>query len=137
MSDWLEPIPGVRIPVREVVLRTTRSGGPGGQHANVTESRVDASFDVEASTSLGEAQKARVVAALGPLVRVGAQDERSQLRNRELALQRLERRLASALRPAAPRVPTRTPKRAKRKRLEAKGRRSAAKAGRRPPKTDD
>lgn len=137
MSDWLEPIPGVRIPVREVVLRTTRSGGPGGQHANVTESRVDASFDVEASTSLGEAQKARVVAALGPLVRVGAQDERSQLRNRELALQRLERRLAGALRPAAPRVPTRNPKRAKRKRLEAKSRRSAAKQGRRPPKADD
>ncbi len=137
MSDWLEPIEGLRIPLREVSLRTTRSGGPGGQHANVTESRVDASFDVEASASLREDQRARLLATLGPVVRAGAQDERSQLRNRELALERLTERLAGALQPPRARVKTRTPRRAERQRLEAKRRRSIAKRSRRPPDRDD
>lgn len=137
MDDWLEPIEGVRIPLREISLRTTRSGGPGGQHANVTESRVDASFDVESSSSLRDDQRARLLSTFGPVVRAGAQDERSQLRNRELALERLAGRLAEALRPPRPRVKTRTPPRAARKRLDAKRRRSAAKQTRRPPDRDD
>ena len=79
------------VPLREVVLRTSRSSGPGGQHANVTESRVEAVFDVAASASLSEAQKARIMARCGPVVRAVAQDARSQARNRELALERLRR----------------------------------------------
>ncbi len=137
MDEFLQPVPGLRIPVREVVLRTTRSGGPGGQHANVTESRVDASFDVQASTALGEAQRALLQERFGPIVRVGAQDERSQLRNRQLALERMERKLAAALRPARPRVASKVPAREERKRLEAKRRRAAAKRARRPPDAED
>ncbi len=133
MPDWLQPLPAVRIPLSEVVVRTSRSGGPGGQHANVTDSRVDASFDVQASQALTDAQKARIADSLGSVVRAGAQDERSQLRNRELALERLETRLAAALRPTAPRLKTRVPKRAKRKRLDDKSRRATTKQGRREP----
>lgn len=137
MEDCLEPVPGLRIPLREITFRTTRSGGPGGQHANVTESRVDASFDVESSSVLREDQRARLLERAGPVVRAGAQDERSQLRNRQLALERLERRLATALRPPRPRVPTRSPARAERQRLAAKRHRSEAKRSRRPPERDD
>jgi len=137
MEEYLEPIRGLRIPMREITLRATRSGGPGGQHANVTESRVDASFDVIASHALREDQKALLLRSMGPVVRAGAQDERSQLRNRQLALERLEQRLAAALRPPRPRVRTRTPARSERQRLEAKRRRSAAKRTRRPPERDD
>ena len=93
----------VAIPLREVVLRTSRSSGPGGQHANVTASRVEASFDVAASEALSEAQKARVAARCGPVFRAVAQDARSQARNRELALERLRARLAQALHVRAPR----------------------------------
>ena len=87
-------------------MRTSRSSGPGGQHANVTASRVEAVFDVEASRSLTEEQKRRVTARLGPVVRATAQDTRSQTRNRELALQRLRSRLAAALVVQRPRRPT-------------------------------
>src|SRR4051812_37929316 len=95
----LRPAPGVEVPLAEVVVRASRSSGPGGQHANVTASRVEASFDVAASAVLSDAQKARVTGRLGPVVRAVAQDARSQARNRELALERLETRLAGALRP--------------------------------------
>ncbi len=88
---------GVRIPLSEIELRTSRSSGPGGQHANVTASRVEAIFDVAASSSLDERQRRRIMSRCGPVVRAVAQDTRSQARNRELALERLQARLASAL----------------------------------------
>ena len=93
----------VRLPLREIELRTSRSSGPGGQHANVTASRVEAVFDVEASEALSEEQKRRVIERLGPRVTAVAQDARSQTRNRELALERLRARLADALVPPRPR----------------------------------
>jgi ribosome-associated protein len=102
----LIPTPGVVIPLTEVVLRTSRSSGPGGQHANVTASRVEAVFDVAASSALSETQKRRVVARHGPVVRAMAQEARSQARNRELALDRLESRLAAALKVRRPRTAT-------------------------------
>jgi ribosome-associated protein len=102
MEDPMEVTRDVAVPLREIVLRTSRSSGPGGQHANVTASRVEASFDVNASTALDDAQRARVLARCGPVVRAVAQDARSQARNRELALERLRQRLARAL--AVPRA---------------------------------
>jgi ribosome-associated protein len=124
------------IPLSEVELRTSRSSGPGGQHANVTASRVEAVFDVEASRSLSDEQKRRVTARLGPVVRATAQDTRSQTRNRELALQRLRSRLASALVVQRPRRPTRPTAAARRKRLDAKRRRSERKQARRRPEPE-
>ena len=93
---------GTAVPLSEVELRVSRSSGPGGQHANVTASRVEAVFDVAASRALSEAEKERIAARLGPVVRAVAQDSRSQARNRELALERLRSRLESALCGAAP-----------------------------------
>ncbi|MBK5231065.1 MAG: aminoacyl-tRNA hydrolase, partial [Thermoleophilia bacterium] len=87
---------GTRIPLAEIELRVSRSSGPGGQHANKTESRVEAVFDVSASAALGPNQKRRIAAKLGSIVRAVSQDERSQLRNRELAIERLGERLAGA-----------------------------------------
>src|SRR5262245_52866121 len=87
----------VSIPLSEIELRVSRSSGPGGQHANTADTRVEAVFDVEASATLSDAQKRRVVGKVGPVVRAVAQDERSQLRNRELALERLAGRLREAL----------------------------------------
>ena len=126
----------VEIPLAEVELRTSRSSGPGGQHANVTASRVEAVFDVAASRSLTEAQKQRVTARLGPVVRATAQDTRSQTRNRELALQRLRSRLASALVVQRPRRPTKPTAAARRRRLDAKRRRSERKQTRRRPEPE-
>ena len=123
----------VEIPLAEVELRTSRSSGPGGQHANVTASRVEAVFDVAASRSLSEEQKRRVTARLGPVVRATAQDTRSQTRNRELALQRLRSRLAGALVVQRPRRPTKPTAAARRKRLDAKRRRGERKQARRRP----
>src|SRR5215471_5119222 len=97
-SESIRVTRSVVLPLSEVVLRTSRSSGPGGQHAQKTESRVEASFDVEASSALTTTQKRRVVAKAGPLIRAVAQDERSQLRNRELALERLVAALREALR---------------------------------------
>src|SRR5436309_8690434 len=88
----------VAIPLAEIELRFSRSSGPGGQHAQKTESRVEATFDVEASTSLSETQKRRVIGRAGPVLRAVAQDERSQWRNRELAVERLVEALREALR---------------------------------------
>ena len=125
------------IPLREVTLRTSRSSGPGGQHANVTASRVEATFDVAASETLGEGQKARIAARCGPVVRAVAQDARSQARNRELALERLRSRLAQALHVRRPRTATRPTKASKQRRVEAKRRRSGVKRDRRRPTGED
>jgi ribosome-associated protein len=122
----------VSVPLAEIELRTSRSSGPGGQHAQTSESRVEAVFDVEASEALSAAQKRRVLAKAGPTIRAVAQDERSQLRNRELALERLVERLREALRVERRRVPTRPTQAAVERRLEAKRRRSATKRLRRP-----
>jgi ribosome-associated protein len=136
MPDELPIRPGVAIPLAEIELRTSRSSGPGGQHANVTASRVEAVFDVNAS-SLSDAHKARIAARLGPRVTASAQDTRSQLRNREIALERLAHRLGSALEVARPRRATRPTTAARRKRVEGKRRRSETKRARRRPTADD
>jgi ribosome-associated protein len=125
------------LPLREVVVRTSRSSGPGGQHANVTASRVEAAFDVASSDSLSEEQKRRVMSRLGPRVVAVAQDARSQSRNRELALERLRRRLTSALAVPRPRRATRPTQASVRRRLEAKRRQSARKRSRRAPDADE
>jgi ribosome-associated protein len=117
----------VAVPLTEVELRFSRSSGPGGQHANTAETRVEALFDVEASAALTDAQKRRVVARAGPVLRAVAQDERSQWRNRQLALERLAEELRAALRVERPRVATRPTAAARQRRLEEKRRRSATK----------
>jgi ribosome-associated protein len=121
------------IPLSEIVLRTSRSSGPGGQHANVTASRVEASFDVLASPSLSDSQRARVLARVGPRLVAVAQDERSQIRNRELALKRLAERLARALTVPRKRRPTRPTKASRERRLQAKRRGTERKRERRRP----
>jgi ribosome-associated protein len=121
----------VLLPLAEIELRVSRSSGPGGQHANKSETRVEALFDVQASAALTDHQKHRVVAKTGPVLRAIAQDERSQLRNRELAIDRLVARLADALRVERTRVPTRPSRAATERRLETKKRRGAAKRLRR------
>jgi ribosome-associated protein len=137
VADLLPIRHGLAIPLAEIELRTSRSSGPGGQHANVTASRVEAVFDVYASTVLSDAQKARIAGRLGPRVTASAQDTRSQLRNRELALERLAERLAAALEVARPRHKTRPTTASRRKRLEGKKRRGETKRARRRPNTDD
>jgi ribosome-associated protein len=116
----------------EIRFRTSRSSGPGGQHAQKTETRVEALFDVEASPSLTEGQKARVIERAGPVLRAIAEDERSQLRNRELALERLVSTLREALRVRRARRPTRPSRQAVEERLTAKRHRSKVKRLRRP-----
>ncbi len=127
----LRPAPGVAIPVAEVVLRTSRSSGPGGQHANVTASRVEAVFDARASAALGDDARRRITARWGPVVRAVAQDARSQARNRELALERLEARLATALERRRSRTATRPTRSSKERRLSAKKRAGERKQARR------
>jgi len=119
--------PGLSIPLDEVEVRATRSSGPGGQHANVTASRVEASFDVAASSTLSDGQKRRVMARCGPLVRAVSQDTRSQRRNRELALDRLASRIAGALAVKRARKPTGPTRAAKERRLQQKRRRGETK----------
>ena len=114
----------------EISLRASRSSGPGGQHANVTASRIEASFDIAASCALSEAQKARAMGRLGRRVTAVAQDARSQTRNRELALERLAARLAHALEVPRPRTKTRPTTASRRRRLEDKRRRSETKRSR-------
>jgi ribosome-associated protein len=126
---------GVELPLADVELRTSRSSGPGGQHANVTASRVEAVLDVAAS-SLPEECKQRVMARLGPRVTATAQDTRSQARNRELALERLRDRLEGALRVRRARRPTQPSAAARRRRMEAKRRHSERKRARRRPEAD-
>ena len=119
--------PGISIPLDEVEVRAMRSSGPGGQHANVTASRVEASFDVGASSTLSEGQKRRVMARCGPVVRAVAQDTRSQRRNRDLALERLADRLARALAVQRKRKNTRPTRASKERRLQQKRRRGETK----------
>ena len=121
------------MPLEEIELRVSRSSGPGGQHANVTASRVEAIFDVHASQALSEAQKDRICSRLGGRVTAVAQDTRSQHRNRELALERLAERLAHALEVRRPRTATRPTKASKQRRVDAKKRRGDIKRTRRKP----
>ena len=123
----------VSLPVDEIELRFSRSSGPGGQHAQRTESRVEAVLDVEASSALTPAQKRRVIGKAGPVLRAVAQDERSQWRNRELAVERLVDTLRQALAVPRPRRPTAPTKASRERRLEQKRRRSQTKRLRRPP----
>jgi ribosome-associated protein len=127
---------GVVVPLDEIELRTSRSSGPGGQHANVTASRVEASFDVEASSVLGEDEKRRIAGRAGRVVRASAQDTRSQARNRELALERLRARLESALAVQRPRRATKPTTASRRRRLESKRKRGDVKRDRRRPPLD-
>jgi ribosome-associated protein len=127
---------GVDIPLEEVELRASRSSGPGGQHANVTASRIEAVFDVNASKVLSEEQKRRITARCGPRVTAVAQDARGQARNRELALERLQNRLATALHVPRSRRATKPTKASRERRLEQKRRSSERKAGRRRPPPD-
>jgi len=120
----------------EVAFRVSRSSGPGGQHAQKTSTRVEALFDVEASTGLTEAERRRVLERLGPVVRAVAQDERSKARNRELATQRILDQLAEAAKPRRKRRPTAPTTASREQRLEEKRRRSGVKRLRRPPEPD-
>jgi ribosome-associated protein len=137
VDDPMRIARGVELPLSEVELRASRSSGPGGQHANVTASRVEAVFDVEASRALSDEHKRRIRARLGPVVRATAQDTRSQARNRELALERLRSRLAAALVVQRPRRATQPPRAARRRLAEAKRRRSDLKRSRRRPGPDE
>src|SRR4051812_32408818 len=121
------------IPLDEVGLRYSRSSGPGGQHAQKTETRVEATFDVAASSTLSEGQKQRLERRLGPVVRAVAQDERSRYRNRELALERLGAALRAGLHVERKRRPTKPSRAARERRLEEKKRRGTTKKLRRPP----
>ena len=133
MSDGLHIGGGTVIPLDEIELRASRSGGPGGQHANVTASRIEAVFDVRSSRTLSESQKARIAARLGPRVTAVSQDSRGQARNRALALERLRERLMAALAPRKQRRPTRPSRGSKERRLESKRRQSQRKEQRRRP----
>ena len=126
----------VTIPLAEIEFRASRSSGPGGQHANTSETKVDARFDVMASGALTDAQKRRVVAKAGPIIRAVAQDERSQLRNRELATERLVHRLREALHVDRHRVATKPTAGARERRLESKKHRGVIKRLRRPDPED-
>lgn len=127
----------VAIPVSEIDLRFSRSSGPGGQHAQKSETRVEAIFDVEASASLSPVQKARVVRKAGPVLRAIAQDERSQTRNRELATERVVEALRQALRVERRRRPTKPTAASRQRRLDAKRRRGQTKQLRRKAPPDD
>jgi ribosome-associated protein len=132
-DESIRVTPAVSIPRSEIELRFSRSSGPGGQHAQKSDTRVEAVFDVEASSALSEAQKRRVLARAGPVLRAVAQDERSQWRNRELALERLSDALRDALKVQRKRRATKPSKTAVERRLETKRRRAATKRLRRPP----
>ena len=133
MEDPLRIGRHAAVPLSEIELRTSRSSGPGGQHANVTASRVEAVFDVSASRALTEEQRSRIAARLGPVVRAVAQDTRSQMRNRELALERLRGRLEGALAVQRPRRATKPTAASRKRRAESKQRRADTKRLRRRP----
>ena len=129
--------PRAAIPLSEVAVRASRSSGPGGQHANVTASRIEVSLDLRTCSGLTDAQRARLLARLGPRAVAVAQDTRSQARNRELALTRLQERLADGLRVATPRTKTRPTRASAKRRLELKRRNADRKQGRRRPGPED
>lgn len=133
MPDELRIDERLSLPLHEIELRASRSSGPGGQHANVTASRVEAVFDVEASQTLDERQRSRLRERLGPVVTAVAQDARGQSRNRELALQRLAAKIAAGLRVQRKRRATRPTRASRRRRLEQKRRTGEKKRGRREP----
>jgi ribosome-associated protein len=137
MADELRINRGLSLPLGEIELRASRSSGPGGQHANVTASRVEAVFDVERSQALDEQQRARLLERIGPVVTAVAQDARGQARNRELALQRLAQKIAGGLRVQRKRRPTRPTRASKERRLEQKRRAGARKQNRRRPAADE
>ncbi len=137
MADTLRVTDSLALPLGEIELRASRSSGPGGQHANVTASRVEAVFDVQASAALSEGQRARILGRCGPRVTAVAQDARSQARNRQLALERLAERLARALAVQRRRRPTRPSAGARERRLAAKRRGAQRKQERRRPSSDD
>jgi ribosome-associated protein len=121
----------------ELEWRFTGSGGPGGQHANTSNTKVEVRFDIASSPSLGPRQRARLLERLGPVVRVTASERRSQHQNRELALERLRERLASALRVEVPRHATRPTRAAKQRRVDEKRRHGDVKRGRRRPSVEE
>jgi len=133
VKDGLHLGAGTFVPIEEIEIRASRSSGPGGQHANKTESRIEASFDVATSPSLSAAQKERIVARLGERVTAVAQDARSQTRNRGLAIERLRAKLLDALAPRKSRRSTRPTRAARERRLESKRRQSERKRERRRP----
>jgi ribosome-associated protein len=137
VDDALRVNRTLRIPLDELEWRFTPSGGPGGQHANRSNTRVELRFDVEASPSLGPRQRARLLERLGPVVRVTVDAERSQLRNRVLAQQRLADRLSVALQLEKPRRATRPTEAARRRRMDTKRRLGEKKRQRRPPSPND
>jgi ribosome-associated protein len=137
MEDPMRVARNTEIPLSEILIRASRSSGPGGQHANVTASRIEAVFDVEASASLSDEQKQRLISQCGPRVVAIAQDARSQSQNRELALTRLRGRIESALHVARPRTPTRPTKGSERRRFDAKRNQSELKRQRRSPGTQE
>lgn len=135
-TDDLTVHRSLRIPLNEIIIRASTSGGPGGQHANRTQSRIEVSFDVAASASLGPRQRARLLERLGPVVRAAAGDERSQARNRQLALERLAAKLQDGLKVETPRRPTRPTRGSVTRRLDAKRQQSRRKQHRRPADDD-
>lgn len=136
MAEQLKVDEGLAIPLAEIELRASRSSGPGGQHANVSASRVEAVFDVEASATLDEKQRRRLRERHGARVSAVAQEARGQARNRELALRRLAEKIAAGLRTPEPRRPTKPSRTARERRLEAKRRTAERKRARRKPDAD-
>jgi ribosome-associated protein len=137
VADELKIDEGLAIPLAEIELRASRSSGPGGQHANVTASRVEAVFDVRASSALDDARRARLIERTGPVVTAVAQEARGQARNRELALQRLAEKIAAGLVVPRRRRPTKPSRAARRRRLEGKRLVGERKRARRRPATED
>jgi ribosome-associated protein len=133
MDDAIRVAQGTEIPLDEIELRASRSSGPGGQHANVTASRIEAVFEVDASQALSGSQRALLKRKLGDRITAVAQDARSQARNRELALERLREKIEAGLRRPKPRRPTKPSRAAKERRLDQKRRTSERKAQRRRP----
>ena len=136
-GDLLHVRRGLDLPLSEVTWRATTSGGPGGQHANRTLSRVEVLFDVAASATLGPRQRARLLQRLGPVVRASASESRSQARNRERALQRLAAKLDDALKVEPVRRPTRPTKSSQERRVQSKRLHGEVKRGRRRPLLDE
>jgi ribosome-associated protein len=137
MADELRIDARLSIPMSEVELRASRSSGPGGQHANVTASRVEAVFDVAASAALDGGRRARLIERVGPVVTAVAQESRGQARNRELALERLAEKIAAGLVVPRRRRPTRPSRAARQRRLESKRKTGERKRARRPPSAED
>jgi ribosome-associated protein len=136
MDEGIRVAEGTVIPIEEIQFRASRSSGPGGQHANVTASRIEAVFDVEGSETLSDRQRQLLLRKVGERVTAVAQDARSQARNRELALERLREKIEAALRQPKPRRPTKPTRAARERRLQQKRQRSERKAQRRPPPED-